>query len=137
MRSLTFHMPRRIDDVDPTVRALTSELEGYLSGEARLRFEITVSEALSNLVIHAKPATADATIDIHLALAADQVVVEIFDPEGAEPFDIKAHARDLSQIDLMAEHGRGLGIIIECADAVDYGSHADRNRLRLTFIARE
>ncbi len=135
MKPLTFHMPRRIDDVDSTVLALTSEVEGSLTGEAKFRFEITVSEALTNLVIHAE--TEDPVIEIRLTVGPKRVDVEIFDPSGADPFDIKANAQDLSQVELLAEGGRGLGLIVECADEVAYGQHADRYRLSLTFIARE
>lgn len=129
-------MPTRLDSVDPMVLTLKGQLEGILSNEALCRFDICLSEALANLVLHAKTDINEALITVNLDIAEGVVTAEIFDPEGAQAFDIRDSARDLSEVDAMAESGRGLGLILECADSVDYGMVRGRNRLFLTFVER-
>lgn len=136
MTDFSFQMPNLLDDVDPMVMALAAKVDDVLPMEARFRLELSVSEALTNLVVHAKTDTPDAVINIHLKLGRESASLEIFDPTDAQPFDIRAHAPDLSKIDPGAEDGRGLALIMECADAVDYGPSAGKNRLKLTFMAR-
>lgn len=136
MKPLQFQMANRLEEVDPTVLLLKQRLEGLLPDEAQFRFDLCVTEALTNLVLHAKPSTQEATIDGQLTVRGDEVVIELFDPEGAQPFDLRDNARSLSDIDAMAEGGRGLGLILECADRVNYGSVGRRNRLELAFKAQ-
>ena len=129
-------MPSRLDAVDSMVLTLKGQLEGILSDEALCRFDICLSETLANLVLHAKTAIKEAQIELTLIIGKEVITAEIFDPEGAQAFDIRDSARDLSEVDAMAESGRGLGLILECADSVDYGLVRDRNRLSLTFLER-
>lgn len=131
MTPKTHHMRNHIDAVDPMVMALRTEVEKVLSDAARFRFDISVTEALTNLVTHA-PRT-DAPIEIGLSLGKGRAVIEIFDVIGAPPFDLRSHATDLSDVDAMAEGGRGLGLIMECADRVNYGPSGTRNSLSLEF----
>ncbi len=119
------------------VLRLKADVEGALEPETLLRFEICVNEALSNLTIHADTRDRNAPIDITLTKKLDTIVVDIFDPVGTKPFDLKDHAVALSNVELTAENGRGLGLILECADQVTYGATGDRNRLALTFCKRE
>jgi serine/threonine-protein kinase RsbW len=129
-------MSNRIEAVDPMVLTLKSQVEGVLPDEAMWRFDICLSETLANLVLHADTDLKEEPIDVVLAVSDGVITAEIFDPKGALPFDVRQSARCLSDIDGMSEHGRGLGLIIECADGVDYGPSLDRNRLALTFMAR-
>lgn len=136
MTSQTFHMPSRLDAVDPMVLTLKGMVEGFLSGEALCRFDICLSESLANLVLHAETAVTEPRIKVILATEEGLVNAQIFDPEGAQPFDIRDSARDLADVDALEENGRGLGLILECADAVEYGPVNDSNRLSLTFRER-
>ncbi len=133
MTQHTFHMPNDIQDVDPTVVSLKAVAEGVLEVDALIRLEICVSEALTNIVKHARVNDKSQPIDVLLIAATDNVLVEIYEPVGTEPFDIRDHAPDLSEVDLAAETGRGLGLIMQCADRVDYVPSADRNKLTLSF----
>lgn len=137
MNQQTFHMENQIDAVDPMVLSLKRQVEDLLPPEALFRFEICVSEALSNLALHAKPARDGARIMVTLSrLSPNGVQIEIYDPEGADAFDPRNHATALSEVDEMAEGGRGLGLILNCADVVTYGDRALRNRLCLAFRPR-
>ena len=42
----------------------------------------------------------------------------------------------LAEVEVTAESGRGLGLILECADRVTYGPSPQRNRLQLDFYNR-
>lgn len=135
MTTQTFDMDCEIDAVDPMVITLRDIASSVLSEESRFRFEICVSEALANLVTHAKHGGPNTTIKIFLTLGATRVDIEILDPPGGKPFDLRQHAKDLSEVDEMAEGGRGLGLIVQCADDVTYGTSdkAAKNSLSLSF----
>jgi serine/threonine-protein kinase RsbW len=129
-------MPNQLEAVDPMVLALKSHLQDNVADETLMRFDICMSEALANLVLHAKTKQKDAPIDLMLDLDGGVLTVNICDPEGAEAFDIRTQARALSDVDVMAESGRGLGLILECADGVEYGPVQKRRCLSLKFQAR-
>lgn len=131
MISHTFHMPNVLERVDPMVVSLRAHVESELAQDALTRFEICASEALTNLAKHG--GCPGAEVIIHVTTTAARVRLEIADPKGAEPFDLKQHARDLTQVDLMAESGRGLGLVLHCADAVDYSPTDTGYRLALDF----
>lgn len=126
-------MPNALEAVDPMVVTLGRHVEDHLSDMARARFGICLSEALTNLVIHAPTEDREAPIDIFVVIGPDQIEVAVFDPKGAPPFDVRDHGRDPAQMDALAESGRGLGLIMECADRVDYGPGERGNRLLLGF----
>lgn len=133
MTSKTLHMANTIDAVDPMVLTLRSNVAALLADDTRFRFEVCVTEVLANLVTHAPTTSPDAQIRIVLNVNAGRALIEIFDPEGAAPFDLRNHATDLSEVDEMAEGGRGLGLIVECADSVKYGPSGGNNSLSLEF----
>ena len=116
------------------VLTMKDQLRVVLSNETLLRFDICLSETLANLVLHAKAATPGSQVDVTLDIAKGRVTAQIFDPEGAAVFDIRDAARDLDAVDVMAEGGRGVGLILQCADVVDYGPVNNRYRLSLTFV---
>lgn len=130
----TFHMANTPEDVDETVLQVISSIESAVSALLLTRVKICLSEALYNNVLHAQVDDKSGPISISVAVQEGSLVLEIFDPIGAKPFDISAHAPDLAEVDLMAENGRGLGLIMECADSVAYGPSDDgHNRLVLGF----
>ncbi len=118
------------------VLALKSHVQDSVSDDILMRLDICMSEALANLVLHAETAQKSATIEMILDLDGDILTVDIFDPEGTKAFDLRTQARPLSDVDIMAESGRGLGLILECADGVEYGPIENRRRLSLKFQAR-
>lgn len=137
MNQQTFQMPNNLESVSDMVLRLRGEVEDVLFDEALIRFEICITEALSNLAIHAETRHRDVPIEIALTKNGGPVQLDIFDPVGAKPFDPKDHAVDLSDVSLTAENGRGLGLILECADGVSYQPSGDRNKLVLTFQERK
>jgi len=111
-------------------------LQDKVADEVLMRFDICMSEALANLVLHAKTEQKDAPIDLMLDFDGELLIVDVFDPDGTAAFDIRKQARALSDVDVMAESGRGLGLILECADGVEYGPVQNRRCLSLKFQAR-
>lgn len=133
MSNHTYNMPSQLEAVDPMVLTLRSAVEKVVSNDTRFRFEICITEVLTNLVIHAQKKPSGTDIEIAMNLEAGHVAIEIFDPIGVAPFDPNSHAKNLSDIDAMAEGGRGIGLIMECADEVKYGQSGGRHRLALDF----
>ncbi|SMX31321.1 hypothetical protein COL8621_00388 [Actibacterium lipolyticum] len=119
------------------VQLLSAKAGRVLPPEAQGRFAICVSEALTNLVLHSKNSNPDAQIQIELCEQDTAVTVEIYDPCGADPFDLREYATDLSKLDVMAESGRGLGLIMACADHVTYDPVGNKHRLKLTINKEE
>lgn len=119
------------------VETLRSYLEGTFSPETCFRFQLCVSETLTNLSIHAQTNASACPIEIRLDLETASAKIQIFDPEGVKPFDLRKHATDLSKIDVMSEGGRGLSLIMECADVVDYSQSATDTRYRLSLTFRD
>jgi serine/threonine-protein kinase RsbW len=130
---MSFHMQNDIGAVDRMVVSLRSAVDGTLDSATIFRFETCISEALTNIVKHSATAHKNDPILIQVSETQADLDVSIFDPADAAPFDLRDHARDLDNVDPLAESGRGLGLIMQCADAVDYGSHDGRTRLILTF----
>jgi len=125
-----------MEDVDPTVLALRTEVEGFLAAEALFRLELCLTEALSNLVLYSNIDDDSVEDGIRLQKADSGIVVQIIDPVGAVPFDINERGVPLEDVDPLAEGGRGLGLILECADVVKYGPQGERNCLSLNFQNR-
>ncbi|SFR38754.1 serine/threonine-protein kinase RsbW [Yoonia tamlensis] len=133
MTSKSFHMQNDLGDVDRMVVSLKTAVEGVLDDATMFKFEICASEALSNIVKHAASADKSDPILVQLSETKSSLNIAIFDPAGATPFDLRDHARDLDTVDPLAESGRGMGLIMQCADAVTYGSQDGRIGLILTF----
>lgn len=133
MTSQTFHMQNKLEDIDPTVLSVMAAVEGRLGIEPRFNVEVCVAEVLTNLVLHA---AGDKTrpIRITLTLTHDRLCIEVFDPEGAALFDLRDFGPHLSQVDVLAESGRGLSLIKICADALEYGPADGGHRLAMTFL---
>jgi serine/threonine-protein kinase RsbW len=129
----TFHMRNTLEDVDRMVMSLTAAVGGLLVQSKVMKFEICTTEVLTNIVRHARAVSKDTPVEIMLADTPDMVAISFYDPVGADAFDPRAWARDLETVDLMAENGRGLGLIMHCTDAIDYDQSEPRPRLVLSF----
>lgn len=137
MNKMSFEMSNCIEAVEPMVLELTKLAKVNLTKDSILRFEICINEALNNTIEHAIFANRESPINLVLTTDTKTVTLEIFDPEGAPPFDLREYAADLSTIDVMSESGRGLGLILQCTDILDYGPLEGRNRLSLGFESNE
>ena len=132
MITQTFHMQNKLQDIDPTVLSVMAAVEGRLGSDTRFNVEVCITEALTNLVLHACGGKS-SPIRINLMLTHDRLCIEVFDPKGATPFDLRDFGPRLSQVDVLAESGRGLSLIKDCADTLEYGPVDGHHRLAMTF----
>jgi serine/threonine-protein kinase RsbW len=128
-----FSMPARIDAVDPMALALKAEATAYLSPEKLMAFEIAVVEALTNIVVHGAARLSVPEVSVAFAADAEAVRLEITDAGPPAPAGVYDQAPSLDDIDIMAESGRGISLILACADAVHYSRQAGINHLQLVF----
>lgn len=129
-----FSMAARIDDVDAMGLQLKAAAAPMLSEDRLIAFEIAVIEALTNVVLHALRGVPDATIDIDVSGENGKVQVEIRDHGRPAPPDLFDSVGALDEVDAMAESGRGVALILTCADEVNYQSKDGLNRLSLCFV---
>lgn len=123
----------RLEEVDGATVAVRNEAARELSEPALIRLEIAVTEALTNIVRHgySKPGG-----QIHLTCGehGDGFVVTISDAGRRVPehlFTSPAHLPD----DPLQESGRGVALILACADVVDYRRLGGRNELSMVFLS--
>jgi anti-sigma regulatory factor (Ser/Thr protein kinase) len=133
---LSLQMPVQLDAIDAMVEKLRLAAGPLLSAEALFGFEVAVSEALTNCVKHAfdgvKQSSA-ATIEVTLSSDDSFATVEIFDQGRPGPADLLANVPRLEDIDIFAEHGRGLALILHYSDQASFTADRQGNHLRLRF----
>jgi serine/threonine-protein kinase RsbW len=136
MTHQAFSMAARIDEVDGMGLQLKAAASSMLPDDRLVAFEIAVIEALTNVVLHATRGDPGAIIEIDLSSASGTVQIEIRDTGLPAPPDLFDGDGRLEQIDAMAESGRGVALILTCADDVKYQSKEGINRLTLRFAGR-
>lgn len=133
MSKITFQMENNLSAVDPMVVEIENSMLADVSISDQLRCTLCLSEVLTNLVLHAQTLEKAEPIRIIIAKNVKKIEIEIFDPIGVTSFNPIERATALKDVDVMSESGRGLGLIIECCDAIDYNAVGQRTRLKLTF----
>lgn len=130
----TFDLPPQLDDVDKVVQALRAVAEPVLGSQTAVAFEVAVSEALTNIVVHGYKGQDDGQdIAIHLSSNQDALQVILVDHGTPGPENLFDEGPDLHEIDFMQESGRGLALIRHYADAVTYTPSPNGNQLILRF----
>jgi serine/threonine-protein kinase RsbW len=134
---LSFDMPARLEAIDAMVDNLRRAAEPFLSAEELFGFEVAVSEAVTNVVKHAYGGTEASPARVDLTVVGDSstITVELLDHGKPGPSDMFAKLPKLEDIDIFAEHGRGLALIQHYSDQADYTVTPQGNRLRLRFKA--
>lgn len=134
MNAQHFHMDGTMAAVDQMVVSLTQAASAVLSDGDVLRFELATSEVLTNIVKHALNGGNEGSIvDIELSTSDDGVVLEIYDPVDTEPFNPRDVQTHIDDVDPLAESGRGIAIILSCADELNYSPINGRQRLSISF----
>jgi serine/threonine-protein kinase RsbW len=135
---LSFEMSARLEAIDAMVLKLRQAAEPFLDPESLFGFELAASEALTNVVRHAYAdplQDAQAKVELTLACDAGVLVLELRDQGKAGPADMFAAVPKLEDIDIFAEHGRGLALIQHYSESADYKSDQKGNHLRMRFKA--
>ena len=129
----TFDVLPQLDKVDETVQALRVLAEPLIGPQHAVAFEVAVSEAVTNVVVHGYDGNAEGDISVSLTANSSEVEVRIRDHGTPGPKDLFDRAPPLDEIDFMQESGRGLALIRHHSDAVTYTPSTDGNLLVLWF----
>jgi serine/threonine-protein kinase RsbW len=124
-----------LEAVGPLLARLVAVAAERLPEDRMLCFEFAAIEALTNAVRHGGPRQAGAEIQVTLQTTATEFLLTILDPTGipitpdmfAPPDDTGADA------DLLAEGGRGLGIMRNCTDRLGFERKGGANVLTLAY----
>ena len=118
-------------EVDALAPRLTAAAQPYLTQDRLVAFEIAVVEALSNVIRHAglRP---DQPVGVNMQGSANGMEVTITDDGPPPPGDLFTRPQP---DDPMAESGRGIGLILMCANGVEARRENGRNSLTLRFAA--
>jgi serine/threonine-protein kinase RsbW len=107
-----------------------------VSQQSAFEMELAVVEAVNNAIEHAHHYQHNKPVTVRLRLYSDQIRFTIID-RGA-PFDFEAElSRVLNRHDAgEPERGRGLRIIRELMDEVEYERKGETNRITLVKYLR-
>ncbi len=131
-----FKLPPQLGDVDEAVQALRALVEPVQGNQSAVAFEVAVSEALTNIVVHGYEGRANgSSISITLSVTASALELTIIDQAKPAPAHLYERAPLLDEIDFMQESGRGLALIRHHTDKVSYSPSSAGNKLVLTFPA--
>lgn len=126
-------IPPNLAEVDALAPRLTAQAEPFLPGDRLPAFEIAVVEALTNVIRHGGLRSGQ-TIGVALHRTPDGIEATITDEGPALPDDLFIRPRpEDDDSDPLAESGRGIGLILMCADGVTVTREGGCNRLVLRF----
>jgi anti-sigma regulatory factor (Ser/Thr protein kinase) len=108
-----------------------------LNPEERSLTEVAVVEAVNNCIEHAYRDAPGNSVQVEVGVFSDHILFDIFDAgKSANPDFI--HADHRAALDMspdrpegLKDGGRGLAIIQQVMQTVEYTPGSDRNRLRL------
>ncbi|TAN49814.1 MAG: ATP-binding protein [Methylococcaceae bacterium] len=108
---------------------LVHEIKEY-AGDLDLlgyHLNLVLTEAMANVIQHAALSEQDNTLRVHIHIEGDQLCIRVYD-QGAG-FDLKeVQSPDFETLD---ECGRGIFVIRQLMDSVDYHKCADGNVLEM------
>lgn len=134
MTQFAFSMAAKIDDVDPMVLRLKAIAETVLDPNRVIAFEIAISEALTNVVRHAMAGQENGRVAIDLQTMDGRLLVSVSDTGTSAPSGFLSSVAGPDEVDQFAESGRGVGLMLACADSVEYASEDGINRLSMHFL---
>ena len=108
-----------------------NELESY-------RLELCVVEAVNNAIIHAYDKEAGNEVEVVFNIYPDRLVLDVYDTGKTmqgnllEQKDISSLEFEPGNLDNIPEGGRGLAIMKEIMDSMDYKTEYGKNCLTMT-----
>ncbi len=90
--------------------------DNLVSPSDRRKFMLAVSEAFNNALIHGNELNPKKTIRVQLCINEDALSADIID-QGQEGLKKIQSPRET---DLLSEGGRGVGLMMYCADNVEF-----------------
>jgi len=138
MDQITFSIASRLDAV-PLLGQFVSAACSYagLTALEGSQVEVCVVEAVNNSIKHAYGGNPAHAVELKLSLSSEEIVFDICDSgKSADPAWMHAdhhHAFDLDpdHLERAPESGRGLAIIQQVMDSIEYTPGTEKNRFRL------
>ena len=138
LRKVTLIIESNLNDV-PLVGIAVNRFSSYaaFSEIDAFNIELCVIEAVTNSIKHAYGGRSGQEVMVTFTLSDSEAVFEIcdkgkpMDPEKLKKADLAASHREKLDIDSIADCGRGLGIMKEIMDVVEYRSENETNCLVL------
>lgn len=139
LRSITLTIASRLEEV-PLLGVLVNALCASLNlpPEQRNQVEVCVVEAANNCIKHAYRFAPNRAVEVAASVFAERLEFDVMDSGTAADSEfmradhrgrLQASGENAARI---PESGRGIAIMQQFMDAVEYSSKPGRNRLRLT-----
>ena len=120
-----WHMQSKRENVPDVIREILTDLSARirLSDDERDEIRLIFNELLYNAIIHGNRSKINKQVHIHIK-ADQRFICAIIRDEGAG-FDVGGVIQKLKLEDLQKESGRGMTLVMELADEIEY---SDRGR---------
>lgn len=108
---------------------LVHEIKEYAGDRDLLGYHLNLvlTEAMANVIQHAVPSDQRNTLRVHIHIEGDHLCIKVYDQ--GEGFELKAvQSPDFEALD---EGGRGIFMIQQLMDSVEYHKCADGNVLEM------
>jgi anti-sigma regulatory factor (Ser/Thr protein kinase) len=124
-----------LGDVGPAIEWVGGFIDqAGLSADVRFAIDLSLEEALANLIVHGKCAGDDKAIVVSVAADAEGATITLTD--RCAPFDATKHRDRVDETGLKIG-GRGLLLMQSFAGELDYSAGSDGNTLTMRFPARK
>lgn len=134
---IRLHIDSDLDKVSLVARAVRALCCDILDEEAADAVEISLVEAINNVIKHGYEGKPGRDVGIILSLRPDHVQIEVVDHAAPMESGLLANASedrfafDVTDIEALPEGGMGLALIRMNMDEVEYHSNEGENRLRM------
>jgi anti-sigma regulatory factor (Ser/Thr protein kinase) len=123
-----------LGDVGPAIEWVGAFVnQAGLSADVRFAIELSLEEALANLIMHGKCADSDKAIVVSVAADSGGATITITD--RCAPFDATTH-RSLEDESGLKPGGRGLLLLQSFAGDLSYAANSAGNTLTMRFPAQ-
>lgn len=138
MGQITLTINSRLEDVLLVGMAVNRISAAFVSWEEAYRIELSVVEAVTNVIKHAYLNTPDKEVSVSMHCEKDRLLIKVtdrgcpMDPRLLKERDARVFCFSREDIQELPECGRGLAIINQIMDEVCYERRWGRNTLTLT-----
>jgi serine/threonine-protein kinase RsbW len=133
-RAITLRLDSRLENVplaSSALRAMAREV-GFAQEESE-RLELCVVEALTNVIQHAYGGEAGHPVTLFVLVTEEELEMRVHDEGLPMPDGLleRPEPDEATEVALLAESGRGLGLMRRIADRMDYRHGPEGNTLVL------
>jgi serine/threonine-protein kinase RsbW len=134
-RAITLRLDSRVENVplaSSALRAVAGEV-GFEQEECE-RLELCVVEALTNVIQHAYQGEAGHPVTLLVLVTEEELEMRVHDEGLPMPDGLleRPEPEEATEVDQLAESGRGLFLMRRIADRIDYRHGPEGNTLVLT-----